>query len=241
MPKIAVIIPCYNEAKRLSPEIFKNFLILKSDIELIFVNDGSKDKTSEILDALQNESYNKVSVINLPKNQGKAVAIREGIRNAVAKNIFTHIGYLDADLSTGLDEFYNLYYLANKQQVDYVFSSRVKMLGSKIERSLFRHFVGRFIATLIDVRYRLGIYDTQCGAKCFSSNLIEHVCNEPFKTKWFFDVEIFLRIRNNQSTFEGIEQPLKKWKNYGGSKLNIWKFPMILKEIFLLFKNYSKN
>lgn len=241
MPKIAVIIPCYNEAKRLSPEIFKNFLTLKSDIELIFVNDGSNDNTFEILDVLQKQCDNKVSIINQPNNQGKAIAIREGILGAVDKGIFTHIGYLDADLSTSLDEFYELYNIASTQRVDYIFGSRVKLLGSAIERSIFRHLIGRFIATIIDLRYKLGIYDTQCGAKWFSANLIENICKEPFKTKWFFDVEIFLRLRKKYSTAVGIEQPLKKWINYGGSKINFWKFPIILKDTFMLFKNYRKN
>lgn len=241
MSKVAVIIPCYNEAKRLKPELFINFLADKTDVDLVFVNDGSKDDTAHVLKKIEEVAKKNTIIIHLPKNKGKAFAIREGVLFSVNKNTYAKIGYLDADLSTGLDEFYSLFSVMQQQSADYIFGSRIKMLNTKIERSLFRHLAGRLIATILDSRYKLGIYDTQCGAKCFSADLIKNICEEPFKTKWFFDVEIFLRIRKNHFSSKGIELPLKKWKNPGGSKINILKLPAIIKDIYLLFKNYSKK
>lgn len=241
MPENAIIIPCFNEAKRLKTEVFINFLSQKEDVCLIFVDDGSKDRTSGILKEIRKEAEARVTIIQLPKNKGKATAIREGILTAASKNVFKSIGYLDADLSTDLDEYYALLLKMQKDSLDYIIGSRIKMLNTKIERSWFRHLAGRMLATLIDSRYRLGVYDTQCGAKCFSANLITEICKEPFKTKWFFDVEILLRIRKNHLSNHGVEQPLLKWKNPGGSKLNILKFPAIIKDLYLLYKNYSKK
>ncbi|HWC53449.1 MAG TPA: glycosyltransferase, partial [Chitinophagaceae bacterium] len=225
----------------LKPEIFINFLAGKTDDDLVFVNDGSRDNTTQVLRKIEESAKSNVTVLQLTKNKGKATAIREGILSSIDKNSYSHIGYLDADLSTDLDEFYSMFLEMQQRSVDYIFGSRIRMLNTKIERSLFRHLSGRLIATIIDSRYRLGIYDTQCGSKCFSTDLIKNICGDPFKTKWFFDVEIFLRIRKNNFSGKGIEFPLQKWKNPGGSKINILKLPAIIKDIYLLFKNYSKK
>lgn len=238
MSKIAIIIPCYNEEMRLKSEIFKNFLAHKDDLNIFLVNDGSTDHTLEIIQTIKLNNPDIVDFISLTHNKGKANAIREGVLEVVKKEQFTHIGYLDADLSTSLDEFYKICKKQSVENKDYIFGSRIKMLNNTIERSLFRHLAGRFLATIIDSRYKLGIYDTQCGAKCFSKKLIGQICTDPFKTKWFFDVEIFLRIRNNYPTSKGIEYPLSIWKNCKGSKISFLKFPTILKDLFRLFKNY---
>jgi dolichyl-phosphate beta-glucosyltransferase len=85
----------------------------------------------------------------------------------------------------------------------------------------------------------LGYYDTQCGAKVFKSSILQSLLNKPFTTKWFFDIEIFLRLRKENENYIGIEYPLKKWQNVKGSKINILSFPLVCKEIFALFSKYK--
>ncbi len=240
MQKIAVIIPCYNEAKRLQPQAFVGFLQSHTDADLFFVNDGSTDLTLSILTEIKKNCPEQVQIISINKKGGKANAVREGLLATQKKTSHHYVGYLDADLSTSLTEFYRLYQVICKSGVDYLSGSRVKMLHTNIERSFFRHITGRIIATIIDSKYKLGIYDTQCGAKWFKTELIDIFCQEKFITKWFFDVEIFLRIKKNMPEAKGIEVPLAKWKDPGGSKINILDFPFVIKEIFSLRRKYRK-
>jgi dolichyl-phosphate beta-glucosyltransferase len=241
MQKVAIIIPCFNEEKRLQKDTFVSFLNGQPDVVLFFVNDGSKDDTLATLTCIQYSASSQIKIINLDKNNGKANAVQTGLLAALAENKFAYAGYLDADLSTSLQEFYRLYQMMKEKELDYIFGSRIKMINTSVKRTLFRHLTGRMVATAIDSKFKLGIYDTQCGAKCFRSEIVRSVCNTPFITKWFFDVEIFLRIKKNLSLAKGLEAPLLKWEDTAGSKITILNFTTILKEIFLLHRSYSKQ
>ena len=78
--KTGIIIPCYNEANRLNTKAFLNFIKDTNDYHLCFVNDGSSDQTLEVLNNIRTEEQNKVSVIDVKKNKGKAAAVRVGAR-----------------------------------------------------------------------------------------------------------------------------------------------------------------
>jgi len=235
MPSTAIIVPCYNEAKRLMAAEFIFFLQQCPDIQFYFVNDGSVDDTQKILLQIQEASQSKI--ITLEKNCGKAEAIRKGFIHAL-QDQHTIIGYLDADLSTGLGELLRLKKILSEKNLDMVLGSRIKKIDTVIERSFFRHIVGRGIATIIDQKFGLGVYDTQCGAKLFRSSLIENAVTNPFYTKWFFDVELLLRVKKLNPGFIAVEVPLSKWINVRNSKLGLLSFPVVFKDLFLLLNKY---
>ena len=239
MPKIAIIIPCHNEANRLSAKAFLHYLTTNDHAHFFFVNDGSTDSTPAIIENLKQSDPQRIHVLHLHANKGKSEAVRTGILDASRNSAYDYFGYLDADLSASLKEFGSLYEFMLKSNADFVSGSRVKMLNTRIDRSAFRHIAGRALATVIDSRYNLGIYDTQCGAKCFTRKIIS-VFDEPFHTKWFFDIEIFLRLRKIFPSMKAVEKPLNEWKEPGGSKLTAFSFPTITKEIITLFSNYRK-
>ena len=241
MQKIVIIIPCYNEEKRLQKDAFVSFLSGQPDAVLFFVNDGSKDNTQTTLTNIQLINPAQIRIINLDENKGKANAVQTGLLASLEENEFAYAGYLDADLSTSLNEFYRLYQLMKEKELDFIFGSRIKMINTSVKRTLFRHLAGRLVATAIDSKFKLGIYDTQCGAKCFKSEVVRSVCDTPFITKWFFDVEIFLRIKKNLPLAKGLEAPLLKWEDTVGSKITVLNFSTILKEIFLLHRHYTKQ
>ncbi len=240
MSKIAIIIPCYNEGERLSPGNFLSFIQTSPAADLIFVDDGSTDKTQSILWDLSGNQKERLRLITLPENKGKANAVRAGMMAAYQDRTYSHIGYLDADLSTSLEELLRLQQHLEKTNADYIMGSRMQLLQNRIERSWFRHLAGRLVATIVDSKFRLGIYDTQCGAKCFKRSLIATITREPFITRWFFDVEILLRIRYYSPKAVGIELPLQYWQNIPGSKMNIGSLPLVIKEIYRLMKNYRR-
>ena len=236
MSSFAIIVPCYNEASRLNLEAFINFGNQFSDVHFLFVNDGSTDATNEKLKTIESSTPN-TQIIKLLKNSGKGEAIRQGLVEALKKD-FSFIGYLDADLSTSLQEFYKLHKFAQQQDADFVLASRVKKIDTVIERSFTRHIAGRMIATVIDKRFNLGVYDTQCGAKIFKPSTIDTIVLQPFYTKWFFDVEILLRIKRLNQKLNCFEVPLSKWHNVKNSKINLLSFPLVLKELSILSRKY---
>ena len=101
---LAIVIPCYNEADRLPVSQFKNFLSVQPKVSVFFVNDGSKDKTLEVLWALKNQFPEQIEVLNMPQNSGKANAVRMGVRQVLLQKKFLKVAYLDADLATSLEE-----------------------------------------------------------------------------------------------------------------------------------------
>jgi glycosyltransferase involved in cell wall biosynthesis len=238
MSLIAIIIPCFNEEKRLKPAGVLSFLKLHSYYHFIFVDDGSSDRTGNILDDLEAKNNLQVTQLKLTTNKGKANAVREGFLLCATKKAYSFIGYLDADLSTDYEEMIRLTNLVKEQNLDFAFGSRMKKLNATINRSGFRHLAGRVITTIIDTYFKLGIYDTQCGAKLFTMALAETVMKEPFVTNWLFDVEIFLRIRQFCPTCKGEELSLQNWTSRNGSKINILSTPELMIELINLIRFY---
>jgi glycosyltransferase involved in cell wall biosynthesis len=180
----AVVVPCYNEAGRLQVEAFREFLNSRPRSALVLVNDGSTDETLSIIRALEAEYPVQVSVIDQQPNRGKAEAVRIGLLAACDKAPI--VGFWDADLATPLhviSEFLSI--MKSRPATQWVLGSRVKLLGRVIHRSEMRHYLGRFFATGASVTLKLGVYDTQCGAKIFRvSPLFRSLIADPFLTRW---------------------------------------------------------
>ena len=97
-----IVVPCYNEAERLQISEFNRFLKSNDSIFFCFVNDGSTDGTQKILVDFVNKNPDRSQVLNLPYNQGKAEAVRQGITTLLQTPKFQFLGYWDADLATPL-------------------------------------------------------------------------------------------------------------------------------------------
>jgi dolichyl-phosphate beta-glucosyltransferase len=240
MQKVSIIIPCFNEERRLKKEYFLQLLRPENNVTLILVNDGSTDNTHLLLEEIKQANQQAVTVISYSQNKGKAYAVFKGMEHALYNGNSAFIGYLDADLSTSTDEFLKLAEIAYQEKADYAFGSRVKMLNHSINRSAVRHICGRMLTTVINLYYNLGIYDTQCGAKLFSPEIVRIITRTQFRTQWLFDVEIFIRIREANMTTKGLEVPLKQWTDPGKSKISLLSFPKICGELVRLIKNYRK-
>lgn len=239
---ICFVVPCYNEEKKIALTAYQNFLRSNPEVQICFVNDGSTDNTLKRLETLQAKFADRVFVISNPKNLGKAEAVRNGILFSNKNLEFNYIAYLDADLSTSLEECKSLTtYLTD--DINFVFGSRIMKIGSVIERRQHRFLIGRAIATVISSVLKLKVYDTQCGCKVFTKELSTHVFKEPFISKWLFDVEIFNRIidfygRENVLN-NMLEIPLKRWVDVGDSKVKTSYFLRLWVDIYLIHKRYN--
>ncbi len=237
MQKIAIIIPCYNEEKRLNLENIQS-LIDNSNVDLYFANDGSKDNTINVLTEINCMFPGRTNILDYQVNQGKAHTIYKALNEINKKETYDYIGYFDADFSTPSEELINMINDLIKNKYQLIFASRVQLLNSGIERKWQRHVIGRVLITFINLKFRLGIYDTQCGAKVFSKTIINEIFDAPFQTSWLFDVEIFIRLKNNNLLKTGKEFPIQNWKDVEGSKLS-WKSSFkIFKEIIYLINKY---
>lgn len=242
---VAVVIPCYNEAKRLQANKFKAYSDTDRPHRFVFVNDGSSDTTLKVIQDLQRDHPQHCSYIDLPQNLGKAEAVRRGLLSAFDANP-DFAGYWDADMATPLEaipSFCEL--LESRPEIEMVFGARVRLLGRSIERSPLRHYLGRVFATAASLTLGLPIYDTQCGAKLFRvCPLIRSLFQQPFLTRWLFDVEIIARLiqvcrRNNLRPPEDLiyEFPLQTWNDVAGSKVKPVDF---FKSFFDLARIYWK-
>lgn len=239
---LCIIVPFFNEANRIPLKDFEKFLYQFPKVNLHFVNDGSSDNTSTALISFQKRHPLQVYVIHLAQNIGKGNAVRKGILNALENNGYDTFAFLDADLSTSLEE---CEYLARSinSSIQFVFGSRIKKNDNYIERGWFRFIISRIIATVISKVIDLAIYDTQCGCKIFSKEAAKIAFCKPFISTWLFDVEIFFRLKNNYgaSKFKVLssEIPIKKWKDQGDSKIK-WTYSFkIWIDLFRIISTYK--
>lgn len=227
MASAVIVVPCWNEERRLPVARFRAFLAAEPDVGFVFVDDGSLDGTRDRLRSLEEAAPGRVHVLGLDENQGKAEAVRRGVLEAL-RGEPRFVGYWDADLATPLEvipEFRRV--LETRPQHEIVMAARVHLLGRRIQRSALRHYLGRAAATLISIALDLRVYDTQCGAKLFRNGpRLPDLFRAPFLSTWLFDVEILAR-RIAQDGSSGVtlareviyECPVSEWTDVDGSKL----------------------
>jgi dolichyl-phosphate beta-glucosyltransferase len=237
---IALVVPCYNEAGRFAVEEVAGVLDAHPALLLVLVDDGSTDATADVLGLLADRFPGRVLVHRLAANAGKAGAVRAGMLLATATwPQARYIGYFDADLATPLQEALRLRQAVTPREPAIIMGSRVKLMGTTdIKRLEHRHYFGRFFATLVSMQLRLPVYDTQCGAKLVRRDMVGHLFDQPFLTRWLFDVEILWRcmvhVGHAAMWDEVAEVPVSRWHERPGSKVD-WtdavRVPMQLRRI----------
>jgi hypothetical protein len=119
------------------------------------------------------------------------------------------------------------------------------MVGTNIQRSVFRHYSGRAFATLVSLILGQQIYDTQCGAKVFKAEAeVKRAFSQPFLSRWAFDVEAIGRLlrmeRSKQNSGLILEMPLLSWVEVPGSKLSLISQLRTVLELFRIRSSINK-
>ena len=233
--KITIIIPFYNEEKRIEIErfhqIFNNYL----QYDFILVDDGSTDDTSIILNEFKNKFPN-LSILKLDKNVGKAEAIRAAVLSISNADF---IVYYDADLATPFSELEKLIqFTVLHQNYKMVMGARIKLIGNGVKRSLTRHYFGRIFATIVSqFVLKVAVYDTQCGAKVIDFKIAKLIFSKPFLSKWLFDVELLKRLQKIHNLNEVVKEiPLENWTEIGNSKIKVIDFFKIPFELLKIYR-----
>jgi len=243
-----IVIPCYNEARRLDADSFARYVAGSPGVRLLFVDDGSTDDTRAVLEQLIARKPGPMRLLALDHNQGKAEAVRAGFVAAFEADP-TYVGFWDADLATPLSDIDRFAALLDERPLAVaVFGSRVNLLGRDVHRNLMRHYIGRVFATMAAFALRLPIYDTQCGAKMFrATDEVRSAFAQPFRSRWIFDVEIVARLRATWPTSRLgsfrkslYEYPLMAWHDVAGSKLKLKDFFVVGLDLLGIALRYRK-
>ena len=238
---VLLVVPCFNEAKRLDTRAWLETVTSFSRVSWLFVDDGSSDRTFEILSELL--ISDNVGIHRLQKNLGKAEAIRQGLLHGLIDKGANIVGFIDADRAfsdrdiRGMIDFIEL-----NSTYDAVISSRVALLGREIVRTYHRHFLGRLLVTFIAFGFAAAPYDSQSGFKLFRVGLpLEKALQTPFSTRWLFDLELLIRMFDTTKMLYRIwEYPLMSWAEIPGSKINSRQVIRIIKEA-LIVRNQVKS
>jgi dolichyl-phosphate beta-glucosyltransferase len=245
---IGIVVPCFNEEKRLPVEQFQRFLRTETGTQLIFVDDGSTDGTAVLIDTMRQGFEPAVRLLRKSPNAGKAEAVRSGMLHALEGG-FKYVGFFDADLATPLDAVAHLRGILDaNREIAMVFGARVKLLGRSIERLAVRHYTGRVFATFVSIALRIPVYDTQCGAKLFRATPeLGKLLQEPFLARWIFDVELIARfiVSRRASGMTPAEKaifefPLHVWNDVSGSKLRLTDYLLAVRDLWRIYRRYLR-
>ena len=213
---ISVVIAAYNEANRISPSLLNisEYLCSKQlEHEIIVVDDGSNDDTSEVAGALASRIHN-LTVIRYPENRGKGYALRQGV--LASKGALVLVS--DADLSTPIEEIEKLMPLIIEKKCKIAIGSRgLSRSEIIVKQPWLRQKMGRIFNRIIRVLVLDGFSDTQCGFKLFSGNIARQLFNEAQIDRFAYDVEILARAKKNG--YEISEVPVR-WINSFDSKVH---------------------
>lgn len=205
MVELSIVIPAYNEEKRIK-SLLEDLKKIKA--EIILVDDGSTDNTVEIAKSIIPE----IKVLSNQENQGKGAALKKGVLAAQKKNILI----LDADNSTPISELDKLVKYLN--DYDIVIGSRgIDRSLVKVKQVFYKEWLGRLGNLLIRLFLVKGIKDTQCGFKLFSEKTKDLWQKVKIK-RWGYDFEIlFLAQKNNLK----IKEVPVIWRNHPDSRVKL--------------------
>ena len=195
--KLSIIIPCYNESKDIANnvEIVKNYLLdNKIDYELILVNDGSKDNTKEVIEAIPG-----VVPVSYDNNRGKGGAVKEGINHATGDYVL----FMDADLSTDISAIKKV--IEEAPACDLLIGSRhAKDSVIKKKQPLLRVFIGWCCRQLVNMKFHTKLKDTQCGFKAMRIDVAKKIAEKQLIDQFAFDVEYIYIAKLNNLTMKEI-------------------------------------
>jgi len=227
MEKVSIIIPAYNEEKRIARtlEAYGNFFanlkkIGKLESEILIVINNTKDRTEEIVKKFQ-KKYKIIMYLNF-KQGGKGFAITEGFKEALKDDKNSIIGFVDADMATSPEAFYDL--VKNINGFDGILASRyIKGSIVKPKQPFSRIFASRVFNTIVRCLFMFPYSDTQCGAKIFRRQALQKILPLLGVTEWAFDVDLLYNLHKNG--FRIKEYPTI-WSDVSGSKINLKKSSM---------------
>lgn len=209
--KLSIIIPAYNEERRIKSTLKHILNWTQNNLEMyevIVVNDASTDNTSNIVQSFDQD----VQLITLKQNRGKGGSIARGVAAATGDYIL----FTDADLSTPIEDVKKLAaYLATH---DIAIGSRAckESIITK-HQPWHRKIMGKIFNKIVRLLAVRGIHDTQCGFKLFKAPVAKALFSNLTINGFAFDVEVLFLAQKRNYTI--VEVPVS-WKNDAQSRVH---------------------
>ena len=214
---LSIVIPAYNEEKRLPTTVKKlHCYLARADwefSEIVVVDDGSRDATVRIVQSLDSAGA-PIRVLRNPGNRGKGYAVRNGIQKAKGEWILVS----DADLSTPIEELEKLWTAARASSAQVVIGSRAldrSLIG--VHQPRLRESAGKLFNFAVRLATGLPFHDTQCGFKLFETRAAKEIFRRQRIERFGFDVEALVIAR--QLGYSVIEVPVQ-WNDVTGTKVS---------------------
>jgi dolichyl-phosphate beta-glucosyltransferase len=230
---LCIIIPFFNEEKRIKSCLEKINKIKKKDIEFILVNDGSYDKSIFIVKKFLKRKSNNIKLINLKKNIGKGYALKSGVKEAKSEWILTS----DLDFSVPLDQIFNWIKMKYLNKNCYIYFGSRGHKKSIVKAKLYRIFLGKIFRFIINILFKINMHDTQCGYKLYKKKIAKKIFKGVMMSGFEHDLEIVLIAKKLNLSIT--ELPVK-WIHKSNSKLNIFIDPIKM-FICILFLKYKRK
>jgi len=233
LPAFSFVIPAFNEADRIGQslrEVLDYLQRSSPESELIVVNDGSTDETSErVREVFGAAGLIATRLLEHSPNRGKGAAVRQGLLAATKP-----IGlFSDADLSTPIEETPKLLEPIAAGEIDIAFGSRAldrRLIGHR--QPWRREQGGRVFNLLVRIATGLPFWDTQCGFKAFRLDVCRPILEKARTEGFGFDVELLYLAR--KANLRMREIPVR-WDHHEGSKVQFARDSMrMLREVIAL-------
>jgi dolichyl-phosphate beta-glucosyltransferase len=231
LPSLSIVIPAYNEERRLPPTLaaVRAYLDARAypQAEIIVVDDGSRDGTVALVEAAARED-SRVQLLRNPGNQGKGYSIRHGMLEAR----FEWVLFSDADLSAPIEELDKLLQAALDRRAQVAIGSRAldrSLIG--VHQSPLREFIGIVLNRVMRVVTGLHFADTQCGFKLYARDAARLIFMRQQLDGFSFDVEdLFIaRVLGIPATEVAV-----RWNNVEGTKVGIMVGPQFFLDLALI-------
>jgi glycosyltransferase involved in cell wall biosynthesis len=216
---LSIVIPAYNEEKRLPSTLDQVIAFLRqssySPFEVIVVDDGSRDGTAEVALAAARR-HAEIRLLQNPGNRGKGYSVRQGMLEARHEWVL----FSDADLSAPIEEVTKLFEAIDRTGAAVAIGSRAvdrSLIGT--HQSVFREVAGRFFNLMVQLGTGLRLWDTQCGFKLFRADAARAVFERLQLLRFGFDVEALFIARKHG--FKTVEVPVR-WNHVEGTKVNMF-------------------
>jgi len=214
---LSIVIPAYNEQKRLPAAIRRlQCYLAHTDwefSEIVVVDDGSRDATARTVQSME-PMGTRIRVLRNPGNRGKGYAVRNGVQKA--KGEWTLV--TDADLSTPIEELEKLWAAARDSGAQVVIGSRAldrSLIG--VHQPLLRESAGKLFNLTVRVVTGLPFHDTQCGFKLLETRAAREIFRRQQIERFGFDVEALVIAR--QLGYSVMEVPVQ-WNDVAGTKVS---------------------
>ena len=217
-PTYSIVIPGYNESARIGAtleRVLRYEQLQGWDAEIIFVNDGSRDNTADLVREYAKRSQ-RVRVLENPGNRGKGYSVRNGMRQATGDILL----FSDADLSSPIEEAPKLL-AALAAGADVAIGSRWLQSETQTERQpWYRQLFGRLFNLLLRIVLGLNYADTQCGFKAFSRRAAQKIFSCQKIERWGFDAELLFLAKKFH--FKVAEIPVA-WAHSTGTRMSYFR------------------